>query len=100
MIRFQRSIRVARGKNFEAEKWAKEVSDYVNSKHPNHKVQPFSSRFGELGVLSWFVDFDDLAALDKFQQALGSDQEYWDLVGKAVDLFVEGTTYDSVFDTL
>jgi len=100
MIRFQRSIRVARGRNFEAEKWAKEVSDYVNSKQPNYKVQPFTSRFGELGVLSWYVDFDDLAALDKFQKDLGTDQGYWDLVNKAIDLFVEGTTNDSVFDAL
>jgi hypothetical protein len=99
MIRFQRSLRAARGRNAEAIQWAKEVSDYVNSKHPNHKVQAFSSRFGDIGVLFWQVDFEDLAALDKFQQTLGVDQDYWDLVNKATAFF-EGAVHDIVFETL
>ena len=100
MIRFQRSIRSARGRNLEAIEWAKEIAEYVNSKQPNYKVQAFSTRFGELGTLVWQVDLEDLAALDTFQQAIGADQGYWDLIKKGNDLFIEGTTYDSVFDPL
>ncbi len=98
MIRFQRSIRVARGSNAKALEWAKEVSDYVNGKQPKSKVQAFSSRFGDISTLVWHVDFEDLASLDKFQQALGIDQGYWDLVNKANEFFIEGTIHDTVFD--
>lgn len=100
MIRWQRSIRTARGRNNEAIQWAKEVSDYVNKKQPNYKVQAFSLRFGELGTLVWQTDFDDLAALDKYQQVISADQGYWDLVKKSTELFIEGTVHDTVFETL
>jgi len=100
MIRWQRSIRTARGRNNEAIQWAKEVTDYVNSKQPGYKVQAFSLRFGELGTLVWQADADDLAALDKFQQAIGADQGYWDLVKKSTELFIEGSLHDTVFETL
>ena len=100
MIRWQRSIRTARGRNNEAIQWAKEVTDYVNSIQPKHKAQAFSLRFGDLGTLVWQADFDDLAALDKFQQAIGADQGYWDLVTKSTELFIEGTVHDTVYETL
>ena len=100
MIRLQRSIRAARGKNTEAVQWAKEVSDYVNSKQPNHNVQAFSSRFGDLSMMVWQVDFEDLAALDKFEQAFNEDKGYHDLLNKAIPFFIEGTTFDTVFETL
>lgn len=100
MIRFQRSIRSVRGRNLEAIEWAKEVAEYVNGKQPNYKVQAFSTRFGDLGTLVWQVDLEDLAALDTYQQAIGADQGYWELIKKGAELFIEGTTYDSVLDPL
>jgi len=98
MIRFQRSIRVTRGNNAKAREWAKEVSDYINNKQPKSKVQAFSLRFGDMSTLVWHADFEDLASLDKFQQTLGADQGYWDLVNKATEFFIEGTTHDTVFE--
>jgi len=100
MIRWQRSIRVAGGKILEAIQWAKEVTAYVNGKQPNHKVQAFSSRFGDTNMLFWQVDFEDLASLDKFQQSFNNDQGYWDLVNKATPLFIEGSSYDTVYEEL
>ena len=100
MIRWQRSIRSSGARNLEAVQWAKEVTDYVNSKHPNYKVQVFSSRFGDVNMLVWQVDFEDLAALDKYQQSFNTDQGYWELIKKAAGLFIEGTTNDTVFETL
>ena len=100
MIRFQRSIQVAGGKNLEAVQWAKEVTDYLNSKQSNFKAQAFSSRFGEVNEMVWQIDFEDLAALDKYQQFFNTDQGYWEMVKKADGLFIEGTTYDSAFETL
>jgi hypothetical protein len=100
MIRWQRSIRSAGSKALEAVQWAKEVTDYVNGKQPNYKVQAFSSRFGDGNILVWQADFENLMDLDKYQHFFNTDQGYWGLIQKAVDLFMEGTQYDSVFETL
>jgi len=100
VIRFQRSIQVAGGKNLEAVQWAKEVTEYLNGKQPDNKAQAFSSRFGDVNEMAWQIDFEDLAALDKYQQFFNTDQGYWEMVKKAEDLFIEGTTYDSAFETL
>ncbi len=48
MIRWQRSIRGSGARSLEAVQWAKEVTDYVNSKQPNYKLQAFSLRFGDV----------------------------------------------------
>lgn len=100
MIRWQRSIRSAGNRNLEAVQWAKEVTDYVNDKQPKYKVQAFSSRFGDVNMLVWQVEFEDLTALDKFQQFFNTDQGYWELLEKATGFFMEGTTYDTVFEGL
>ena len=100
MIRWQRSIRTKGGKAVEAVQWAKEVTDYVNSKQPNYKAQAFASQFGDVNMLVWHVDFEDLAALDKYGKFFNTDQGYLELVKKASDLFIEGSLYDSAFEDL
>ncbi|MGD8404967.1 MAG: hypothetical protein PVJ21_15000 [Anaerolineales bacterium] len=100
MIRWQRSIRARVGKGLEAVQWAKEVTDYVNSKQPDHEAQAFSSTFGDINLLVWHVDFEDLAALDKFSKFFETDQGYLELVRKAADLFIDGSVYDSAFESL
>jgi hypothetical protein len=100
MIRFQRSIRVSRGRVLEAIEWAKEITEYINSKQPNFKAKAFSSRFGDISTLVWQIDFDDLAALDKYEQFFNTDPGYWELIQKGNDFFVEGSIYDSAFDAL
>ncbi|SRR6266498_5617792 len=100
MVRFERSVRVARGKLREARQWAQEVTDYANQNHPEGKLQAFSERFGNIGRVSWQADFADLAALDKYQHSFDTDQGYWALVNKSTELFVENTFEDTVFETL
>jgi len=100
MIRWQRSSRSAGGRNLEAIQWAKEVSAYVESKQPDYKVQAFTSLFGDVNMLVWQIDFENLAALDKFEQFFSTDQGYWALIKKAEGFFMEGTTYDTVFEGL
>jgi hypothetical protein len=100
MVRWQRSIRIARGKNLEAIQWAKEVTDYANSKQSNNKVQVFSSAFGDVNMLVWHADFEDLAALDKWGKFFNMDQGYLEMIGKAADFFIEGSLYDSAFEAL
>jgi len=100
MVRFQRSAQVARGKLREARQWAQEVTDYANSNHPEGKLQVFSERFGNIGIVSWQADFDNLAALDQYQQSFDTDQGYWSLINKSTELFMEGSLHDTVYETL
>jgi hypothetical protein len=100
MVRFERSARVARGKDQVARQWAQEVTDYANSNHPEGKLQVFSERFGNLGRISWQADFDDLAALDRYQKSFDTDKSYWALINKSTELFMENSVNDTVYETL
>lgn len=100
MVRFERSIRIARGKLREARQWAQEVTDYANNNHPEGKLQVFSERFGNIGRVSWQADFQDIAALDKYQESFDTDKGYWALINKSTELFVEDSLKDTVYETL
>lgn len=100
MVRFERSARVARGKLQAARQWAQEVTDYANNNHPEGKLQVFSKRFGNLGSLSWQADFDDLAALDRYQNSFDTDQGYWALLTKGTEFFIEDSLNDTIYETL
>lgn len=100
MVRFERSARVARGKLVEARQWAQEITDYANKNHPEGKLQVFSERFGNIGKVLWQADFDDLAAVDRYQASFDADKGYWALVNKSTDLLVEDSVKDTVYETL
>ncbi len=100
MVRFERSARVARGKDLEARRWAQEVTDYANNNHPEGKLQVWSERFGNLGRISWQADFEDLTALDRYQKSFDTDQGYGALVSKASELFIESSVHDTIYETL
>ena len=100
MIRFQRTA-IASGVNvFKAIQWAKEVTEFINKKHPQGKLEVFSGRFAPYGTVYWAADFEDLAALDRWQQVIQADQEYWALLSKAEGLFLEGRGFDVVMMTV
>ncbi len=100
MIRFQRTA-VARGFNIlKAIQWSKEVTEFINKKHTQGKLQVFTGRFGPYGTIYWSADFDDLASLDRWQQAIRADQEYWALMSKADELFIEGRGFDVVMTSV
>ena len=100
MIRFQRSLRSAVGKGREATAWAQEVTAYLNGKFAETKLQVFAQRFGDVSTIAWQADFDTLASLDHYQQAVNADKGYWALVDKADGFFVEGSIHDTVFEAL
>jgi hypothetical protein len=100
LIRFQRSAQSALAKGAEARQWSKEITDYINSRFPESRLQVFSERFGEINTIVWQVDLADLASLDKYQANLNSDQGYWTILNKSTDLFMEGSILDRVLETL
>jgi hypothetical protein len=100
MIRFQRSLRAIGGKGREAVAWAQELTTYLNSKFGETNLQVFTQRFGDINTIAWQADFDSLASLNNYQQAVNVDTGYWELVDKTDGLFVDGSIHDTVFESL
>jgi hypothetical protein len=99
MVRFQRTA-IARGANvLKAIEWAKEITEFINKKYPQGKLQLFTGRFAPYGTIYWAADFEDFAALDRLMEAITADQEYWALLSKAEGLFLEGRGSDVVMVT-
>jgi hypothetical protein len=94
-----RTAKIANGKFLEAIGWAKETSSYVEKKWGTPPVNVWIDSFGEVGTIRWSMDFTDLSGVEKVQGQMLADQGYWQLVEKAMkaELFVDGSTIDSVF---
>ncbi len=99
MVRWTRSVRIARGKPLEAMQWAKEITEWINKKY-NLQTKVYVDSFGEVGTLRWFVDHESLAVLEKSWDQLLGDQEYWQKVNQSNDLFVEDSLFDTVMRTI
>lgn len=96
MFRFHRKAHVSRGKLLEAMQWAKEVTIYINQKYAPVSVQVYSELFGDLGMIHWYADYEDLATIEKFNNQLLADQGYWALLNKSQDWFIEGSVQDTL----
>ena len=96
MIRFQRYA-VASGPNpLKAIQWAKEVTEFINGKWPERKLEVFTGQFGAYGAIYWSVDFEDLVSLESWTNQILADQGYWEMLSKAEGLFQEGHGRDIV----
>ena len=99
MFRFHRIARVGRG-NFQAAiQFAKEVAEHINTRYPPVSVQTFLELFGDYGTIHWYADYEDLASIEKFNAQLLMDQEYWAILNKATDLFIEGSVRDTLIQS-
>jgi len=100
MVRWTRSARVASsGKFFEAIKWAKEIAEFDNKKY-KVQVSVYMDSFGELGTIRWFIDFADLAALEKFMNRVMGDKEHRQKISPFADLFIQDSVYDTVMQSI
>jgi hypothetical protein len=96
MIRLQRTMQVRRG--YQAMKWAKELTDYVNTAYGKPQLALFRSRFGNLSTIYWVGDFEDLSTLESWQQKVGTDKGYRELVKKSFAFVIAGTVEDSIME--
>lgn len=97
MVRFQRAVRISRGKVPEALKHSHELIEYINTKTPRPtKFQLFMERFGAPGTIYFVADYESLAGLESHQRELLSDEEYWAIVRRGADLFIDGSTKDTL----
>lgn len=98
MIRFQRTMKIRRGK--QSTQWAKALNDYVINVHGKPQIELFRLRFGNISTIYFIADFDDLPALESWQQKLGADPGYRLLVKKAFDIVIDGTIEDTILESL
>jgi hypothetical protein len=95
MVRWTRSTQIARGKGMQAMQWSKEITEWANKKF-NLQMKVYMDNFGEIGVVRWFVDYENLAGLEKIRNSLLGDQEYWQKIDQSADFFIEGSGFDMV----
>ena len=100
MIVFVRSVRTIRGKRGVAKKWAIKLTDYINAQCPETQCRVFIPRFGELSWIYWQTEFEDIAALDAWQQKMAADPGYRELGNQAQDLFSQESIKDMVWASL
>ncbi|UCF90551.1 MAG: hypothetical protein JSW39_19965 [Desulfobacterales bacterium] len=95
-VRLHRSARISDGMTRQAFKFAEEITDYLNAKYPQHPVTVYLEAFGAVGTIHWFVDYRDLAAVERSAAELFSDPGYLAILGKAPGLFIEGSMRDTL----
>jgi len=100
MIRWTRTARIAQGKLGEAIQWAKENREYTKTKFEGGAdVKIYLETLGEMGVICWMVDFENLAAVELAGQALDADTGYQERLRAASELFLPGTV-DKVYSSI
>ena len=100
MVRWMRTARLTGPGPMNAMAWIKELQEYMKQNHSKYLAQVFADSFGENGTMRWFIDFEDLAALEKHMQEITEDQGYWQRIENAKGLFVEGSVYDVVMRSI
>ena len=95
-IKHHRTIRISSGQTQQAMLLAKEITEYVNKTYPQTVVTVYTEEFGNLGTIHWFADYKDLATLERVRAQILADEGYGDLIGKATDLFIEGSGHDTL----
>jgi len=99
VIRWTRSGQVAHPKYVQAMQWAKEITEFATKKY---KIQwsVYIETFGQVGTIRWFSDYADLAAFEKVRNQLLADQEYWQIVNRSTELFIQGSFFDTVMQSI
>jgi len=97
MVRWIRSVNIKGGRYMEAIGWAKEMAAY-SEKNFGLKTHVFLDSFGDVSTIRWMIDGADLATMEKAQDKLMADMDYFKRVAQAFanGLFVDGSTVDVI----
>jgi hypothetical protein len=96
-VRWMRTAQIRDGKFMEAIAWSKEIVGYCEKKLGIPKIHTWLDSFGALGTMRWTIDFADLGAIEKVQQQLMTDPDYWRLLARgSAELFIPGQSHDHV----
>lgn len=97
MIRWIRTARIAPGKLQEALQWAKELREYTKTKFQGGAdVKIFLERYGDLGVICWMADFENLATLELAGHAIEGDTGYQERLIAAAEWLLPGA-FDKLY---
>ena len=96
MVRFQRTVKIQPGRHREANKWAKEIADFINNNESRTSYQVFREEFGIVSAIHWIADYENLAVLEQVMANLLSNEEYMALVNRSVDYIIPGTAKDTL----
>ena len=95
MVRWMRTARAMGTKVPQAIQWAKELAEYLNTKH-GAQLTVYLDIFGEYPTMRWFTDAESLAALEQRTAPIMADPGYWQFVAKTADLFIESSITDTI----
>ena len=96
MVRWMRKARVAPGKFMEAMGFATEIAAYVKKFEGLPPVHVFMDSFGDMTTIRWVVDYESLAAMEKVNTQMMSDQEYFQKIDSSSHVFIQGSVKDTV----
>jgi len=103
MIRLQWTARISRGKNQGAIQWAKETTQYLQSKYPMIlEIAAFEEHFGDVNTIHIFTDYESLATLESVEAQYPSDAAFQALLKKSNEagLFIEGSIHGTLVKSL
>jgi hypothetical protein len=95
-----RSARIAYGKYSEVLQFATEISEFSKKYEGAGNVGIYLDSFGEIGTIRWFVDYENLASLEKVMHQIYADPDWFKKINEAKDLFIEGSFHDVVMRSL
>jgi hypothetical protein len=99
MISFHRVASVAPGKAVAAMSFAREVAAHIKAK-TGLEVKIGMPIGGNPNRIGWFLQYENLAALEDTQAKLLADQKYMELIAKSADNFIAGSLHDEIWRLL
>lgn len=97
-IRLHRTAVIDRGKTNEALAFAAAVSSYLNENH-GLDISWGVEVGGTVGKVHWYVDYEDMAALEASLMKTMNDEGYQNLVDTVNDVFA-GNAEDTLVATM
>jgi hypothetical protein len=95
MIRWVRTVRMAGADKFGRAMEFAEMTKGLAGRYPGaDKIDVFLDVLGDMSCIRWMVDYPDLATLEKVQDAILKDADYWKLMTAYSDVFIAGSVHD------
>lgn len=99
-VRFHRKAQVQDAKKQEAIRFARDLTEYVNSSYPDACLSFFIEDSGGAISIHWFADYKDLSTYESISSRLMSDKNYIAFRGRAPSLLVEGSVQDTLLTSV
>ena len=99
MIYFHRSASIAPGKAIAAIAFAREIAGYIKGK-TGLDVKIGMPIGGNPNRIGFYVQYENLAALEDTQTKLLQDKKYMTMIAKSGENFIAGSVHDDIWRLL